>query len=585
MSFGSHRARKRFGQHWLADEVVLERIVAAARLEAGERVLEVGPGRGALTERLLTSAVAAVHAVELDRDLVVGLRQRFGADPRFHLIEGDVLSVPLIPAGEPPADKVVANIPYNITGPLLERLVGRLDRPAEHAYRCLVLLVQQEVGERMRALPGSGSFSALSVRVQLLARCRSVCVVPPRCFRPPPKVNSEVVLLEPLPAAELPPPELAGTAERLVRRCFAARRKMLRNSLAPLLPPDLAEALAAEDEPAEPGSALVEPAPEPTDDDAAFVAAVRARRRSGSRPVVTSTPEPRPRTARRPVATSGSDVLPDGGRSLPVALMTAVIFAAIAILVFLLGRGPTTLLVAFVVGACGFELCAALHEKGLRPASLLVTAACVLFPIATYHYTDHGGFEAFPVFVTVVTLGSLLWFLWRLGPGRPVVGVAASVLAFVYVGGLGGYAGLLLQRPHGVGLMLGTLISVVAYDVVGFFAGSQFGSTPIAPRVSPNKTVEGTLAGVVAAAVSAAVAFHFIGVWSHKSLLVHIAIGLAFGIAALLGDLCESLLKRDLGVKDFGTLLPGHGGFLDRFDGLLFALPVAFYLVEYFKLF
>ena len=86
--------------------------------------------------------------------------------------------------------KVVANIPYNITGPLLERLVGRLDRPHDPPYRRLVLLVQQEVGERIRARPGSSAFSALSVRMQLLARCTSVCAVPPRCFQPPPKVMS-----------------------------------------------------------------------------------------------------------------------------------------------------------------------------------------------------------------------------------------------------------------------------------------------------------------------------------------------------------------------------------------------------------
>ena len=82
MSFGGHRTRKRFGQHWLVDEGVLDRIVAAAELQPGDRVLEVGPGRGALSERLLASSLASLLAVELDRDLVVGLRQRFGADPR-----------------------------------------------------------------------------------------------------------------------------------------------------------------------------------------------------------------------------------------------------------------------------------------------------------------------------------------------------------------------------------------------------------------------------------------------------------------------------------------------------------------------
>ncbi|MCT0248440.1 16S rRNA (adenine(1518)-N(6)/adenine(1519)-N(6))-dimethyltransferase RsmA [Synechococcus sp. CS-205] len=229
MSFGGHRTRKRFGQHWLTDATVLERIVAAADLQPGESVLEVGPGRGALTERLLATPLAELQAIELDRDLVAGLRQRFAGDQRFQLLEGDVLRLDL-----PLADKVVANIPYNITGPLLERLVGRLDRPLAVPYRRLVLLVQQEVGERIRAVAGSSAFSALSVRLQLLASCRSVCTVPPRCFQPPPRVMSEVIVLDPLPPSGRLQPELAGRLEGLLRRCFAARRKMLRNTLAGL---------------------------------------------------------------------------------------------------------------------------------------------------------------------------------------------------------------------------------------------------------------------------------------------------------------------------------------------------------------
>lgn len=246
MTASGHRARKRFGQHWLIDETVLDRIVAAAELGPGDRVLEVGPGRGALTQRLLTSPLQALVAVELDRDLVAGLRQRFGSDPRFQLIEGDALEVPLQTGDQDPATKVVANIPYNITGPLLERLVGRLDRPVLPAYQRLVLLVQQEVGERIRARPGSSACSALSVRMQLLARCSSVCPVPPRCFAPPPKVMSEVILLEPLPPEQLLAPAVARQVEGLLRRCYASRRKMLRNTLAGLLEPEPLSRLAAE---------------------------------------------------------------------------------------------------------------------------------------------------------------------------------------------------------------------------------------------------------------------------------------------------------------------------------------------------
>ena len=244
MSFAEHTARKRFGQHWLRDERVLDRILESAELVEGDRVLEVGPGRGALTDRLLRSPAALVHAIELDRDLVSGLTERYGAQSRFSLCEGDVLNVPLTLPDGSPASKVVANIPYNITGPLLERLIGRLDRPVDPPYERLILLVQKEVAERIRACAGHSSFSALSVRLQLLARCQSVCPVPPRCFQPPPKVQSEVIRLDPLPADQRPDPELCRGVERLLKQAFLARRKMLRNTLAGVKPPDQLQELA-----------------------------------------------------------------------------------------------------------------------------------------------------------------------------------------------------------------------------------------------------------------------------------------------------------------------------------------------------
>jgi len=193
---------------------------------------------------LLASPAMAVHAIELDRDLVAGLSQRFGDQPRFTLLQGDVLSVPLNFPDGTFASKVVANIPYNITGPLLERLVGRLDRPVEMPYQRLVLLVQKEVAERIRARPGQSCFSALSVRLQLLARCSSVCPVPPRCFKPSPKVQSEVIALEPLEPGQRLETRLAIRVEALLRQAFLARRKMLRNTLAGLRPAAELQALA-----------------------------------------------------------------------------------------------------------------------------------------------------------------------------------------------------------------------------------------------------------------------------------------------------------------------------------------------------
>ena len=246
MSFSGHIARKRFGQHWLKDTSVLEMILEAAELEPEDRVLEVGPGRGVLTKRLLASQIAGVHAIELDKDLVVGLKKRFGSQPRFTLQEGDVLSVPLVPPGGIPSNKVVANIPYNITGPLLERLVGRLGKPIETRYKLLVLLLQKEVADRILAKPGQSNFSALSVRLQLIAKCRKVCQVPPSCFQPPPKVHSEVIAIEPVHFEQCLDQVMAHRVEVLLRKAFASRRKMLRNSLSGLVPLGDLEAFAKE---------------------------------------------------------------------------------------------------------------------------------------------------------------------------------------------------------------------------------------------------------------------------------------------------------------------------------------------------
>ena len=244
MSFAGHRTRKRFGQHWLRDDSVLEKIVAAAELSNSDRVLEIGPGRGALTEKLLKSRAELVHCIEVDLDLIAGLKKRFAENSRFTLREGDALSVPLVHPDGLPVNKVVANIPYNITSPLLERLIGRLGRAVEHHYEKLVLLLQKEVADRILSLPGQSSFSAMSVRLQLLANCRSVCDVPPNSFSPPPKVHSKVIILEPFSSTESLGFELGTRVESLVRTAFLSRRKKLRNTLIALMPLNELETLA-----------------------------------------------------------------------------------------------------------------------------------------------------------------------------------------------------------------------------------------------------------------------------------------------------------------------------------------------------
>lgn len=226
--------RKRFAQHWLRSDAVLDKIVAAAQLSPRDRVLEIGPGQGVLTRRLFPLTESLV-AVELDRDLCQKLAKKFGTIDNFLLLQGDFLSLDVSKTlAQSPAifqnqNKVVANIPYNITAPILEKLLGDVDAPNPNPYESIVLLVQKEVGDRLCAKPGSKTFGALSVRVQYLANCESICHVPPKAFYPPPKVDSVVVRLTPRPIPV--PAENPKKMATLIKLGFSSRRKMLRNNL------------------------------------------------------------------------------------------------------------------------------------------------------------------------------------------------------------------------------------------------------------------------------------------------------------------------------------------------------------------
>ncbi len=226
-----HIPRKRFGQHWLKDQSVLDQIVKAAELNSEDCVLEIGPGKGALTEKLIESKARYIQAIELDRDLVAGLKKRFSHQNKFSLREGDVLSASLEAENGLIINKVVANIPYNITGPLLKRLIGELRKAPENNFETLVLLMQKEVAQRIVALPGNSNFSALSVRIQLLADCQYVCDVPSKCFQPVPKVDSKVVIIKPFASSCPDFYEIGKLLEKLLKLAFTGRRKKLRNTI------------------------------------------------------------------------------------------------------------------------------------------------------------------------------------------------------------------------------------------------------------------------------------------------------------------------------------------------------------------
>jgi 16S rRNA (adenine1518-N6/adenine1519-N6)-dimethyltransferase len=235
------RPRKRFAQHWLRSETDLARILEAAKLQPKDRILEIGPGTGILTRRLLAE-VQSVVAVEIDRDLCRQLLKCWGKADNFLLLEGDFLSLDLVaqladfPAFQKP-NKVVANIPYNITGPILEKLLGTIANPAPLPYESIVLLVQKEVANRLTAAPGNRIFGALTVRVQYLATAEKIADVSRRAFSPPPKVDSAIVRLRPRPIS--PPANNPKMLDTLVKLGFASRRKMLRNNLKSLIDSDL----------------------------------------------------------------------------------------------------------------------------------------------------------------------------------------------------------------------------------------------------------------------------------------------------------------------------------------------------------
>ena len=218
------RARRRFGQHFLHDPSVLERIVAAVAPRAGDTLLEIGPGRGALTALLLACACRTLDAVEIDRDLAAMLRERFAREPRFTLHEADALRFDFAAlAATRGRLRVIGNLPYNISTPLLFHLLESAPVIAD-----LHVMLQREVIERMAAAPGDAAYGRLTVMLAPWVQVEPLFDVGPGAFQPPPRVWSAVARLTVRPAPRFPVhPRYAA----LVAAAFAHRRKTLRNAL------------------------------------------------------------------------------------------------------------------------------------------------------------------------------------------------------------------------------------------------------------------------------------------------------------------------------------------------------------------
>jgi len=219
-----HAPRRRFGQHFLTDAAVVAAIVDAIDPRPGDALVEIGPGLGALTWPLAERAGRLV-AIELDRDLAARLKR----DPRLSLIEADVLTVDLAPLAARLGARLrlVGNLPYNISTPVLFRLLGQVEHVADQH-----LMLQKEVVRRMAAAPGNKDYGRLSVMLQWRYRIESVLDVPPQAFEPEPRVESALARMLPLAA----PPRIDLEAyAALVAVAFSQRRKLLSNTLGPWL--------------------------------------------------------------------------------------------------------------------------------------------------------------------------------------------------------------------------------------------------------------------------------------------------------------------------------------------------------------
>jgi len=242
------KARKKFAQHWLKSDKALNEIINASQLQKSDRVLEIGPGTGILTNRLLPE-VDKLLAIEIDKNLCKLLIKKYGEVDNFLLLEGDFLELNLEQTLTNFSEfanynKVVANIPYNITGPIITKLLGTISKPAEKPLESIVLLIQKEVGERLTAQPSTKEYGALTIKVQYLADCEIICNVPAKDFHPRPKVDSVVVKLT--PKQLINPADNPRFLDSLIKLGFASRRKMLKNNLKSIIETEKLENLLTE---------------------------------------------------------------------------------------------------------------------------------------------------------------------------------------------------------------------------------------------------------------------------------------------------------------------------------------------------
>ncbi len=276
---------------------------------------------------------------------------------------------------------------------------------------------------------------------------------------------------------------------------------------------------------------------------------------------------------------------PNGGGAdadLTTRMIVGLVAAGVVLGAAVVGPKALVFIAAVAVTMAAAELYQGLRARGYQPATLLGLAACASVVGAAYWQ----GERALPLVTAILLVFSFLWYLAGVVKGRPTMNIAVSVMAYLYVGFLGSYAALIFHIPivgesgsirpeHATGILLGAILATVAHDVGSYFVGRYGGKTPLAPIISPHKTFEGLVGGTFVTIVVSVLLIRSIAPWNAMRAFW---LAVVVCLAAPLGDLCESMIKRDLNVKDMGKTLPGHGGILDRIDALLFVLPATYYL-------
>ena len=274
-----------------------------------------------------------------------------------------------------------------------------------------------------------------------------------------------------------------------------------------------------------------------------------------------------------------------GDRDMPMAVIVGVALAVLFFAAMAVGPVAALVIVTIALSLAAVEFYNAVRVAGYQPAVLLGLTAVLSLPLAVYWK----GEAAIGLVLVLAILFGSLWYVMGISPDGAMRGLGATLLGIVHIGVLGSFAALMLSvDTDGTGVLTVAVILTVFYDIGGLFIGKALGRTPLS-SASPNKTMEGLIGGMVVVLI-AAIVMGIIGqpaplagdTFDGSGLFTMIVIGIAAALAAPIGDLAESQIKRDLGIKDMGTILPGHGGLLDRFDGLLFVLPTVWFAANAF---